>query len=82
MITVVSFVVISYYVAYVSKVGGIKKKWIPVVAASTGLVCAAVAHFCGIIHGTLMDDIAEGIFSGFAAVGTNEIAKYIFIRKE
>lgn len=82
MITVVSFVVISYYVAYVAKTGGIGRKWLPVIAATTGLVCGAVAHYCGIMHGTLLDDLAEGIFSGFAAVGTNEIAKYIFFRRE
>lgn len=79
---VVGYVVVCYYIAYVTKTAGIKKKWIPVAAATAGLICGIVGHICGFTSGTWIDDIALGIFSGFSAVGTNEIAKYIFIRKE
>lgn len=78
----VSYVVISYSTAYAAKVTGIKKKWIPVIAAATGLVCGIAGHIIGFTSGNIFEDVALGLFSGFSAVGTNEIGKYIFIRKE
>lgn len=81
MAVVVGYVVVSYYVSYVAKTGGVKKKWLPVIAASSGLVCGIVGHICGITNGVLFDDIALGIFSGFSAVGTNEIVKYTFVKR-
>lgn len=82
MVVIVSYVMISYYIAYVAKTAGIKKKWIPVVSATTGLVCGIVGWLLGLHNSGIIDAIALGLFAGFSAVGTNEIAKYLFIRKE
>lgn len=82
MSLLVVYVLISYYVAYVSKVAGIRKKWLPVISASAGLVCGLVGFFIGLHGEDIFDAIALGLFSGFSAVGTNEIAKYVFVRKE
>lgn len=83
MAIMIEYVVIAYAVAYTAKVAGVKKKWLPVIAACAGLICAVVSK---VIYPDLtqswFDSIAMGIFSGFSATGTNEIAKYIFMRKE
>lgn len=79
---IVSYVLISYFTAYVAKAWGVKKKWLPVIAASTGLACGIIGYIIHLHGENVFDAIALGIFSGFSAVGTNEIAKYLFIRKE
>lgn len=82
MIGVAAYVMIAYYAAEVCKTAGVRKKWLPIIAATGGLICGVVGHFIsGQNVETIFDSISVGLFSGFAAVGTNEIAKYIF-RKE
>lgn len=82
MAVVVTYVMISYFVAYTAKTAGLAKKWVPVVSATAGLVCGIVGYIMGIEGDNILDAIAIGLFSGFSAVGTNEIIKYTFIRKE
>lgn len=82
MAVIVTYTIIAYYVAYVAKVGGVKKKWLPAIAATTGMICGVVSYFCGILNTDFLDALGLGLFSGFSATGTNEIAKYIFVRKE
>lgn len=79
---VVTYVMVSYTTAYVAKTAGVKKKWLPVVSAVTGMLCGVYGYFITGISSDLLDALALGLFSGFSAVGTNEIAKYLFIRKE
>lgn len=83
MAIMIEFVVIAYAVSYTAKVAGVKKKWLPVIAAASGLLCAVVSKIIyPSVSDSWFDSIAMGLFSGFSATGTNEIAKYIFIRKE
>lgn len=79
---IVAYVAISYYIALVTKTAGVKKKWIPVVSGAAGILCGVVGHIIGMTDGNMLEDIAIGLFSGLSAVGTNEISKYIFVRKE
>lgn len=79
---VVSYVMVSYATAYVAKTAGVKKKWLPVVSAITGMLCGVYGYFITNISNDLLDSVALGLFSGFSAVGTNEITKYLFVRKE
>lgn len=82
MVEITVYVMISYFTAYIAKTAGVKKKWLPVVSATTGLVCGIVGYFTGYSGKDLFDALGTGIFSGFSAVGTNEIAKYIFVRRD
>lgn len=79
MIGVSAYVMIAYYAAEVCKTAGVRKKWLPIISATGGLVCGVIGHLIsgGAIE-NIFDSISVGLFSGFAAVGTNEIAKYIF----
>lgn len=79
---VVTYVMVAYATAYVAKTAGLKKKWLPVVSAITGMLCGVYGFYVNHISSDLLDAVALGLFSGFSAVGTNEIAKYLFIRKE
>lgn len=82
MAAIVTYVVISYFSAYTAKVWGVKKKWLPIVSAVTGGCCGVLGWWLGGLSSDFMDSLALGLFSGFSAVGTNEIAKYVFLRKE
>lgn len=79
---IVTYVLISYFTAYVAQTWGVRKKWLPVIAATTGLGCGIVGYLIHLHGEDIFDAIGLGIFSGFSAVGTNEIAKYLFIRKD
>lgn len=79
MIGVAAYVMIAYYAAEVCKNAGVRKKWLPTIAATGGLICGVAGHFIsGQDMVNIFDSISAGLFSGFAAVGTNEIAKYVF----
>lgn len=82
MVEITVYVMLSYFTAYVCKTAGVKKKWLPVVSASTGLICGVVGYVIGYAGRDIFDALGTGIFSGFSAVGTNEIAKYIFVRRD
>lgn len=77
----VEYVVVSYAIAFCCKVWGIKKKYLPAIAAVSGGTLGIVCHLLLGVHANWLEALAVGLFSGFSAVGTNEIVKYAFTRK-
>lgn len=77
--TVGAIVVICYFVAYCVKTFGKIDKWIPVICGLSGLLLGVVGFYtmADFPGNDIVEAMAVGIASGFAATGVNQVYKQL-----
>ena len=79
LIVIPTLTIICYLIVEIFKLF-VKKKYLPVIAGSTGAILGVIAYF---LTPTLIDNvniltsISIGIVSGLAATGSNQIIKQL-----
>ena len=80
IVAVPVLVVICYLLGMWIKVSKINNKYIPVMCGTFGAILGVVAHICGMSGfpaRNILEAIAIGIVSDFAATGANQVYKQL-----
>lgn len=73
-VAIPAITVIVYLIVEAFKASPLDNKWLPIIAGVCGAVLGVVTYFAA-PQGGLIESIAIGIVSGFAATGVNQVFK-------
>ena len=82
--SVAAITVICYLVAEIFKVTKLNKKWLPVICGVAGGILGVCSMYLMPSYPStdIINAVAIGIVSGFAATGVNQIVKQFYTKKK